>query len=271
MKLIVMDMDGTLLTSDKKIDQETLTTLIDHQKRGDRLVLASGRVKARLDEFAKTLKMDEYGGYLIEANGSCIYSYQEQKREIIREMTHEEIDEILQYMKQQFPHNEVIVMADVNAYVNLVKGQKESGYFNANNMESLRNRDIIYFQDVHEIKEMFFKVCVFDTPEKIDEMALIVQRDLSHKYWSGKTMPFWLEILPKEVSKGNALLQVMKELNVKKEEVYAFGDGENDISMLQVGHGIAMENATQSVKAVCESITLSNEKAGIAAYLKKLK
>lgn len=271
MKLIVMDMDGTLLTSDKKISEITLQSLKEMQEKGNKLVLASGRVKSRLDEFAKLLKMDYFGGFLIEANGSCIYRYKDDIREIIRKMTIDEAKEIFSYIKSEYPKHEIIVMADVNAYIYLPKGKSESGYFNMNNMESLKNREIFYIQDVDDINEIFFKICTFDTPEKITTMAKKVSHDLSHSYWSGRTMPYWLEILPKEVSKGNALLKLIEEIGVDKKDVYVFGDGENDISMLKVGHGIAMANAIDTVKEVCDEHTLSNDEDGISAYLNTLK
>lgn len=273
MKLIVMDMDGTLLTSEKKISDKTRQSLIDTQQKGNKLVLASGRVKSRLDEFAILLKMDQFEGYLIEANGSCIYRYNEQSREIIREMSKAEVKEIYTYMKTEFSSHEVIIMADVNAYIYLPEGKKGSGYFNMNNMESLKNREIFYLKDEDEIdgiKETIFKICTFDSPENINVMASKVEKDLSHIYWSGRTMPYWLEILPKEVSKGNALLKLIEEIGIDKKDVYAFGDGENDISMLKVGHGIAMANAIDTVKEECDEHTLSNDEDGISVYLKTL-
>lgn len=209
-KLIVMDMDGTLLTSQKQISEQTKQALIKAQEMGHVLVLASGRVKSRLDEFAKQLKMDQYGGFLIEANGSALYYYENDDRNIIREMTHHEAHEIYTYLQTHFPNHEVMIMADVNAYVFLPENQSESSYFNTNNMESLKNREIFYVNHVDEIKERFFKVCIYDTPIVAQAINEQIKKDLSYKYWSGRTMPFWVEVIPKEISKGNALQQLMK-------------------------------------------------------------
>lgn len=270
-KLIVMDMDGTLLDSNKQMSQRTINKLIEVQKKGCKLVLASGRVKARLDEYAQQLRMDKFGGYLIEANGSCLYDYHSEKREIIREMYNDEVNEIFQYFRTEYPKNEVMLMADVNAYVNLPKGVKESSYFNTNHMESLKNREIIHFNDVSEVNEMIFKVCTYDEPEKIITIAENVKKTLGHKYWSGRTMPFWLEVLPKEISKGNTLKRLMSELAIDKKDVYAFGDGENDISMLSLVNGVAMGNAISTVKEYCQYTTLSCDEDGIAVFLEGLK
>ena len=93
-KLFVCDMDGTLLTDQKQLLPKSKDVLIERQKQGDLLVLASGRVKTRMLSYAQELKMDVYGGYLIEANGSVIYDIKKDKRSIIRSMSYEEAEEI---------------------------------------------------------------------------------------------------------------------------------------------------------------------------------
>ena len=76
-QMIVMDMDGTLLTSDNTISPKTKEMLLQVQKQGVRLVLASGRSYCKLLEYAKELQMDTYGGYLQadgkKGNGGNIY------------------------------------------------------------------------------------------------------------------------------------------------------------------------------------------------------
>lgn len=270
MKMIVMDMDGTLLNSNKEISNRTVKILKQLQQQGVRLVLASGRVKSRLEEYAKQLEIDVNGGFLIEANGSCIYSYEKDEREIVYQMSYEEADELFQFIRKHYPNNEIMVMADVNAYVYLPEGVKESSYFNTNHMESLKNREIIYYQDVHEIKERFFKVCTYDTPEKIVSIVDFINAHFSDRYWCGRTMPFWLEVVAKQVSKGNALSRIMIECGINEDDVYVFGDGENDISMLMKGHGVAMANAIGSVKQCCQWETKSCDEDGVAYFLERM-
>ena len=72
-KLIAMDMDGTLLRSDNTISQNTKNILLEAQKKGIILALASGRSYAKLLPYAQQLQMQKYGGYLIEVNGMAVY------------------------------------------------------------------------------------------------------------------------------------------------------------------------------------------------------
>lgn len=266
-KMIVSDMDGTLLTDQKTLLPETISALIKQQEEGTLLVLASGRIKTRMMEYAKILKMDVFGGYFIEANGSVIYDLKKDHREIIRSMSYQEADELFKYLRKNYPNYEIMIMGDINAYVNLPIGVKESTFFNSNNMESLKNRDIIYIQSVYEIKELFYKVCIYKDPKSIVSVMQDVKNTFSNTYWCGRTMPFWLEIMPKEINKGNALKKLMHRLNIDSNNIFVFGDGENDLSMLKLGNSIAMGNALDSVKKECMYITLSNEENGIAHFI----
>ena len=268
-KMMVFDMDGTLLNDQKELLKETRDILIEQEENGCILTLASGRVKPRMIAYAKELKMDVYGGYLIEANGSVIYDIKKDERFFLRCMSYEEADEIFSFLRKNYPNHEIMIMGDQDAYINLPKGIEESIFFNTNNMESLRNRTIYRFNSVYEIKEKFYKVCIYKDPQSIEEIMLsLKENDFDSKYWWGRTMPNWCEIMPKEVNKGKALKQLMETLHLTYEDVYVFGDGENDLSMLSLGHSIAMQNAFKHVQEACEFVTLSNNENGIAHFIK---
>lgn len=83
--------------------------------------------------------------------------------------------------------------------------------------------------------------------------------------------PYFLEFMAQGVSKGNAVTDLSKKLDIALSEVVAFGDSSNDISMLQVvGHAVAMGNANDQVKAVANEITLSNSDNGIPHTLRQI-
>jgi len=86
-----------------------------------------------------------------------------------------------------------------------------------------------------------------------------------------QTAPFYLEIIPKIINKGQGIRDICRVLGISPSEVIAFGDAENDIPMLQAaGMGIAMGNAAEAVKAAADLITRSNNEDGIAAALQSL-
>ena len=96
-KMIAMDMDGTLLDENNRIMPETKKVLMKLQKQGIRLVLASGRSYRKLLPYAQELGMMQYGGYLVEVNGSAVYDLKQQKRDVLARMKKEQIHEVFHY------------------------------------------------------------------------------------------------------------------------------------------------------------------------------
>ena len=101
-KMIVMDMDGTLLNSHNQITKKTKEILLEVQKKGIQLVLASGRSYMKLLPYAKELQMDIYGGYLVEVNGTAVYDVKNNQREVLAQMQVEQIHEIYAISRRDY-------------------------------------------------------------------------------------------------------------------------------------------------------------------------
>ena len=98
LKAIVMDMDGTLLNEKNEISPRTLEYLKEQEKKGVKLVLASGRSYTRLLPYAKELEMDRYGGWLIEVDGIAVYDPKTNERTKFRVMQPEEIKDVFNWL-----------------------------------------------------------------------------------------------------------------------------------------------------------------------------
>lgn len=97
-KCIVMDMDGTLLKSDNTIDENTKNILIELEKKGVTLILASGRSYRKMLKYAKELEMDQFGGYLLEVNGMYLYNLKTDERIRFGELTKNDVQIIYDYL-----------------------------------------------------------------------------------------------------------------------------------------------------------------------------
>ena len=83
-----------------------------------------------------------------------------------------------------------------------------------------------------------------------------------------RSAPFFLELVPQGIDKAQSLRRLLAKVNLTPEDMIAFGDGYNDLSMLRLaGMGVAMANAAPEVRAEADYITLSNEEDGVAAAL----
>lgn len=272
-KAICMDLDGTLLTSEKEVSPASAKALKAFAIQGGYLVLASGRTRNRMEECVAALSLDTYGGKLIESNGASFYDYETDTYEVIRRMEVEEAREVVAFLKQ-YPV-EILIMGNESVFIILPEGQQESYYLNnlkKTNMEGLRNRIFTFVKSVDEIDEEMNKVSVSAPSEVVLYLCEELEKhSFHHEYWWGLTLIDWLEIVPAAISKGNALLRLMQKYGWQRDEVIVFGDGENDLSMLGVvENSVAMGNALPSVKEVCKYICDTNDHDGISEFLKEV-
>lgn len=263
-----MDLDGTLLTSEKCISPKTIEGLQRFADTGVHLILASGRTKKRMQDYADALDLASYKGKIIESNGSAIYDYETDVYEVLRRMTATEAAEMVTFLKRQ--QVEILVVGVENVFIMLLPGESESRYLCENSdMEGFRNRKFYYIQDLEEVPEEINKICVFDEVAVIDQIYESINTEaFEHEFWCGRTLPVWLEIGPASVSKGNALKQIMQTYDLEHDEVLVFGDGENDLSMMNVvKHSVAMGNAMDTVKQNSFFVCDTNDNDGIVKFL----
>ena len=124
--------------------------------------------------------------------------------------------------------------------------------------------DIYYIQRAEELIKEVNKICITYHPEVIEKVEKQARKDLGNDYWLGLTSPKWLEVMMKNISKGHSLQQLMQKFDIDAKDVIAFGDGENDLEMIQsAGIGIAMGNALDVLKQQADKVTLSNNEDGI--------
>lgn len=262
-KLIVMDLDGTLNNSEKQISPKTKEALLQAQKAGARLVLASGRPAHGLLREAKELQMDRYGGILMSFNGAYVEDILSKEvlysnalpQKCVRPIINNARALNLNIMVHK--DNEVIV-EDENCY----KVQYEAG---------ATCMDIRVVDDLNEYLDYAPNKFLLSAPvehlkQVFDDFKLPFG-DMLSIYTSA---PFYIEVVNQGINKGMALEKVAEYLNISREEIIAFGDEMNDLTMLQyAGHGVAMGNAVKPIKMIAKEVTLSNDEDGIAYSLQK--
>lgn len=287
-KWIVMDMDGTLLTNENKIDDKTKEVLIEQEARNNvQLLLASGRNYRKLMNYAKELKMNEYQGMLIEANGLAIYDCTTHARQKKAVLTRKDI-EIFFKLAQEYDL-ELVASLDDGLYdyfsesirLSKIDYRQEQGLSEdypltgghrewvTDNRAGYPNQ--VFAESLNDFPDACNKLCLTHFPERINEVFDEIKNRYKDSYEIVKTSPRWVEISPKGISKGNTLTELMKQHGIKPEEVLVFGDGENDLSMFTcAGIAIAMGNAMEIVKNAADGVTLDNNHAGIAYAIENL-
>ena len=258
-KLLVLDVDGTLVNNEREISKRTLATLLKVQQMGVRIVLASGRPTYGLMPLAKALELGNYGGFII--------SYNANNGEILFERRIN--PEMLPYLEKKAHKNSF----DIFTYHDdtIITDSPENEYIR--NEAQLNNLDIIVEDE--------FSIAIDFAPCKCvlvgdDEQALISLEEHWKKRLDGvldafRSEPYFLEVVPSGVNKANTLGVLLEHLGVTREEIIAIGDGVCDVTMLQLaGMGIAMGHSQDSVKVCADYVTASNEEDGVAQAVEKL-
>lgn len=264
-KLLVLDVDGTLLNDEREISKRTLAALLKVQQMGVRIVLASGRPTYGLMPLAKILELGNYGGFVLSYNGCQIIKAQNGEILFERRIN----PEMLPYLEKKARKNGFAIFTYHDD--TLITDSPDNEYIK--NEALLNNLKII--------KEDEFSTAIDFAPCKCmlvsdKEKALIGLEQHWEKRLAGtldafRSEPYFLEVVPCGVNKANTLGALLEHLGVTREEVIAVGDGVCDVTMLQLaGMGVAMGHSQDSVKVCADYVTASNEEDGVALAVEKL-
>lgn len=262
-KLIAMDLDGTLNNDQKNITPITRASLIAAQQRGVGLVLASARPSPGLYRERDELELTRYGGILMSYNGGRIVDAATGRVLYETAMEMEDARRLLRQL-EQLPVTPILDDG-VQFYVTDPKGYKIEYECRNNGMVCTQVENLADFLPFAPVK-----ILMSVQPEQLPRVQAEIRSFLPEGLTVVQTAPFYLEILPEIIHKGNGLIQICKYLGLDVAQTMAFGDAENDIPMLRAaGLGVAMGNAAQPVKEAADYVTLSNNQDGIAAALEQ--
>lgn len=271
-KVIIMDVDGTLTNSEKQISVKTKNALLRAQELGVRLVLASGRPTSGLTELGNELAMDKHHGLFVSYNGSQVIDCMTNEILFNQAMTIAEAKSVLEHLKK-FPRVRPMIDKDEYMYVNDVYDcfiEYNNMDFNVIQYESrggnfklCEKEDLAAFVDFP-----LNKILTTSDPQYLQEHHEEMMAPFKESLNCIFTGPFYFEFTARGIDKAKALDTVLIPRGFKREEMIAFGDGHNDKTMLEyAGIAVAMGNAVPEVKAIADLVTLSNDEDGIAEAL----
>ena len=256
-KAVAFDMDGTLLTDAKEVSLRTRRSFEALEDKGISLILSTGRSFEALEPYKKDLNLNHP---IICYNGAQIIG---KSGKIIK--NHPVPNNFSKYLIDFARKNRVHIQIYKDGKLYFEKRTPEAEFYenhvslkgevvNFNNFDSLEITKLMYLGDHQylsgleaQLKEQFGS-----------EMSIMFSN------------PMFLEFMDGSVSKGHALYEVAEHLGINISNIMAFGDGDNDRSMIEAaGIGVAMENATPGVKAVANEVTLSNNDDGVAEFLEE--
>ncbi len=285
-KLVVVDLDGTILNSYGEISETTKKSVKKCLEKGTKIVIASGRPIDSIKTIANELGLEEY---FIAGNGALIYDLK--KDGIIYEnyMKKEKVLEIIKICEDNSIAYNVYTdktILTTNLKFNVLYYYKENLKKEENKKTNVSIVENMYNYVKNLNEEKFLKITICDesatifnsivrTLKEINDVEILEVSHMSRKIIKQGTeeIPleyYYTEISAKNVDKWDAVEYLARKLNIKNEEIIAIGDNINDKKMIEnAGLGVAMEGSAPDVINVASIVTASNDNNGVAKILEK--
>ncbi|KZT35423.1 HAD-like protein [Sistotremastrum suecicum HHB10207 ss-3] len=279
-KLIITDVDGTLLDSAHKIHPRTSNALRALRQRHPDLpiVIASGKQYHSCRHIRDALDLPLHFP-AAHCNGCLVYGGPEGL--LVREngLHPDAVEYIVEKTSRfgtfLFTHSSAILVSGGEGINKkdwcTIAGAYDVGIEDWTGDQD-KVRDLLVKVRAGEITVAKITMCAdeADLHRSASEMAEM-ENASSHPFKITRAIPFIFEAIPPHINKSTALLEICDELRIDPSHVLAFGDGHNDVDMFRVaGHSVAMSNAMPAARAAAKHVTVSNDEGGVGAFIEKI-
>ncbi|MHB8157077.1 MAG: Cof-type HAD-IIB family hydrolase [Desulfocucumaceae bacterium] len=257
-KLIAVDLDDTLLRNDLTISTRTKRAIAQAIESGASVTFATGRMFASALPFARELNLDLplicYQGALVKyVDGRVVYH-----KPMALELARRVIDFLLPYKY----HINLYIDDELRMERESPEGRRYAG---------ISKVPVHFFERLHDaLSAEPTKILIIAKEQELDHLSGELEKSFAPQVNIMKSKPYFLEVADSGATKGKALADLARSLELDADQVMAIGDSWNDLDMLQyAGVAVAMENAMPEVKAIAGHITSSNDADGVAEAIEK--
>lgn len=262
-KLIALDLDDTLLTNDRNIGEKTVHALQKAAEKGIYIVPCSGRAESGILPFVRVLNLagTQQGRFLIAVNGSTIFDLHTRQPIYTQKLSGDILNFVYDAaVKLGFPcqvYNSTTTFANVDNEFTRIDAK----------LCNLKMEVVPDYKNF--LNQGHTKMLVPGEPEKIAAFQEFLKRELGDKAVVFTSKPYFLEVMPPNSGKGEAIKILSDHLNIPIEKTMAFGDSMNDESMLRMtGFSVAMKNGLEYIQQISKYVTrFSNDEDGIGDFL----
>ncbi|CAM3996669.1 HAD family hydrolase [Mesobacillus zeae] len=253
-KVVVLDLDGTLLNSKKQISSRNLNAVLNCHKSGKKIIIATARPPRSVKNFLPKELLDNCSFAFY--NGALVCDYKigyEEHSSIPRDFS----KEIIEFCKENFPHCTISFEVKDKWYSN--KEITDSSIYNLRYIPHILTNDKLIDLEATKIMLSDFNDFKHFKPYFTDKVKVVVTDNQK-----------LIQITNKEVSKETGILKLCSHYEADKSETIVFGDDYNDLEMFRMsGYSVAMLNAVQELKGMADEITDTNDNDGVAKVLKR--
>jgi len=260
-KMLVLDLDDTLLRDDYSISARNKDLLIQAQELGIKVVLASGRPTPAMVRYAEELNLSQYDSYMISFNGAVLTSMRNYEVLFETSLTRDEIHSLYDFSVENNVH--IITYSDKG-----VVSETDSEYIDVElKLTGIPHHKVPSFKS--EVTSSAVKCILLEHPDYLKEVEIKLKaerKDLS----VSRSKPFFLEVMPQGIDKAACIGLLADKLGIKQQEVIAVGNAGNDLSMVQyAGLGIWVDNVSDDLRHHADYIVASNQNDGVAEVIER--
>ncbi|NJM78504.1 MAG: HAD family phosphatase [Flavobacterium sp.] len=260
-KMLVLDMDDTLLTDDHNISTLNKEMILKAQKQGVYVVLASGRPTSAMISYARDLELDLYNSYMISYNGAILSTVKEGEILFKQTLTKQQIHELYHFSVKTKTH--IITYLDGK-----IVSETDSEFIEVEkNITGLAHNKVASFLDA--VTTDAVKCILLEEPNYLKSIEKELQLAMPHLSVT-MSKPFFLEVAQNGIDKATSLKLLAKKLNIMQTEIVAVGNAGNDLSMIEyAGLGVWVDNVTPELRDKADIIVASNNNDGVAEVIQK--
>lgn len=258
-KLIVSDIDGTLVNDNKEILPEVITAIQTARQQGIRVVLCSGRPLRGVQPYLNQLGLTKEDDYVVTFNGAQILCSGTGKAIAEHCLCPTDVRTILKVINPLGVKSHLTTTA-----ADMVTTDRDISKYTV--MDAFYTGMPLHYQDFeHVTTHGITKIMLADQPDILDRVTADLPEEIINRLYTVRSEKWFFEFMNPQATKGNAVLELASMWGINSREIMTVGDQENDIPMLKAaGIGVAMGNATQDVKQIADVITTTNEEKGLA-------
>ncbi|MBF4518119.1 HAD family phosphatase [Flavobacterium sp. ANB] len=260
-KMLVLDMDDTLLTDDHKISDLNKKVLLEAQAKGVYVVLASGRPTSAMTAFAKELELDLNDSYIISFNGAVISTVKDDLILFEQCLTPEQIHDLYDYSVKMKTH--IITYLDGE-----IVSETDSEYIEIEKeITGLPHNKVADFKAA--VTKPAVKCILLAEPSYLKEVEKDLKQAMPHLSVA-MSKPFFLEAAQNGIDKAASLKLLAAKLNIDQSEIIAVGNAGNDLTMIEyAGLGVWVDNVTPELRDRADVIVASNNDDGVAEVVQR--
>ncbi|HXP98420.1 MAG TPA: pyridoxal phosphatase, partial [Telmatospirillum sp.] len=266
-RVVAFDLDGTLLDSRRRIRDDTLAALREVREKGLKVIVVTGRHHVAAHAYHDLLGLETP---IICCNGAYVFDYAQAAVLAANPLKKDQARALVALSRRHGLHNfvyteDAMTFEDENDHVKGLRVWAED--LPARVKPTMRKVD--NFEEVIEQALVIWKLVISHPVTAVLDAGIAeMKRDVEVSYessWHNR-----MDVAQLGNSKGGRLAEWVRGQGIEMADVIAFGDSDNDISMLtQAGVGVAMGNSVDEVKACANWVTSGNDGDGIAAALRR--